>query len=179
VLPTRPLTLLGYWATHHGDPSLIHPAVLPPCGRSEEARALLVRHLESGALAFEFLGMAHNRFADGPSDLGASELTDGVWIWPEGLAWYVANHDVPLPAQFVAHVERTPLRTKAPDPEHDLFDHPIDGEPWVRWCAAWREALGVVPAVSKRERWWPMARERADRGRAAMRELVRRRARFV
>ena len=35
---------------------------------------------------------------------GSLELTDGVFLWPEGLAHYVTAHAVRLPAAFVEHV---------------------------------------------------------------------------
>lgn len=46
---------------------------------------------------------------------GGTELTDGVYVWPDGLAHYVTEHDVRLPDVFVQHVlsyhpySRTPI----------------------------------------------------------------------
>src|SRR5262245_15617423 len=37
--------------------------------------------------------------------LGTSELTDGEWLWPEGLPHYIDAHDVCLPEEFVARME--------------------------------------------------------------------------
>lgn len=31
------------------------------------------------------------------------ELSDGVWVWPDGLAHSVDDHDVRLPAEFAVH----------------------------------------------------------------------------
>jgi hypothetical protein len=36
--------------------------------------------------------------------LGNLELTDGVFIWPEGLDHYLLDHGVRLPQWFVDHV---------------------------------------------------------------------------
>ena len=36
------------------------------------------------------------------SEMGSSDLTDGVWLWPEGLAHYVEVHGLPLPEEFIA-----------------------------------------------------------------------------
>ncbi|TWD73097.1 hypothetical protein FB561_6982 [Kribbella amoyensis] len=36
---------------------------------------------------------------------GSVELTDLLYIWPEGLAHYVKEHDVRLPERFVRHTE--------------------------------------------------------------------------
>ena len=35
---------------------------------------------------------------------GNLELTDGTFLWPEGLAHYVRDHDVRLPTAFVEHI---------------------------------------------------------------------------
>ena len=37
---------------------------------------------------------------------GRLEYTDGVYQWPEGLAHYVDDHSVRLPAEFVEHAVR-------------------------------------------------------------------------
>ena len=37
---------------------------------------------------------------------GSAELTDGVFIWPEGLAHYVAEHSVALPDDFRQHAAK-------------------------------------------------------------------------
>ncbi len=36
-----------------------------------------------------------------PHEIGSKCLTDGFWLWPEGLAHYVSAHDVVLPDEFV------------------------------------------------------------------------------
>lgn len=35
---------------------------------------------------------------------GNLDLTDGTYIWPEGLAHYVLEHSVRLPDEFIHHV---------------------------------------------------------------------------
>jgi hypothetical protein len=41
---------------------------------------------------------------------GDRELTDGVYLWPQGLAHYVREHQVRLPSQFLDHVRDTTAR---------------------------------------------------------------------
>lgn len=36
----------------------------------------------------------------------ASVMTDGVYVWPKTLAYYVENYDAELPAEFEDHMER-------------------------------------------------------------------------
>lgn len=54
--------------------------------------------------------------------VGNLELSDGVYVWPEGLAHYVLSHSVRLPAEFEQH-------TRAMRAE--LEEAPID-EVWWR-----------------------------------------------
>lgn len=49
------------------------------------------------------MGVSTCRMCGTPN--GAGEFTDGVYVWPEGLAHYVQEHSVRLPAEFLAHVE--------------------------------------------------------------------------
>ena len=37
---------------------------------------------------------------------GSAEFTDGVYLWPEGLAHYVREHSVKLPNEVLAHIRR-------------------------------------------------------------------------
>jgi len=37
---------------------------------------------------------------------GSRDLTDGDYLWPEGLSHYVLAHGVRLPTEFAAHIER-------------------------------------------------------------------------
>ena len=42
-----------------------------------------------------------------PRDLdlyGSLELSDGTFLWPEGLCHYVSEHAVRLPGDFVRHI---------------------------------------------------------------------------
>jgi len=39
-----------------------------------------------------------------PVDMGTGEISDGTYVWPEGLAHYVEEHNVRLPQKFVDHV---------------------------------------------------------------------------
>ncbi len=43
---------------------------------------------------------------------GSRDLTDGVYVWPEGLAHYIEKHDVMPPVDFVEHVIRTHWRRR-------------------------------------------------------------------
>lgn len=52
------------------------------------------------------LGYSYCRFRDCRDEHrnrnGCRDLSDGVWVWPEGLAHYVELHSVMLPEEFVS-----------------------------------------------------------------------------
>jgi hypothetical protein len=65
-------------------------------------RSLVAQHLEGGDLYTRYRGLSRCRFCEKHN--GSAEYTDGVYVWPEGLAHYVLAHDVRLPGEFVSHV---------------------------------------------------------------------------
>ena len=73
----------------------------------DDAAALAV-YLRHGMLeSFEF-GYSHCRFQCGAPEvqLGCCSLTDGTYVWPEGLAHYVEAHGVRLPGEVEAAMLR-------------------------------------------------------------------------
>lgn len=87
--------------------------------------------------------------------MGSRDLTDGTFVWPEGLAHYVERHDVKLPDHFLQHVRErqgviAPFR--APKPRFGLYDRSA----WERWGreqgASIELGAFVVPDQDARER---------------------------
>jgi hypothetical protein len=73
--------------------------------------------------------------------MGSQDLTDGVWVWPEGLAHYVSAHSVRLPEMFLEQARNhrykvTPQQLAEPHPEADGEFGVYDFELWRRWSAA-------------------------------------------
>jgi hypothetical protein len=135
------LKAIGFWIRDLRDES--YPAPQELVGElPEERRRSLTQYLESGATFEQYLGYAWCRFVCGaPTESGAApmntrvgtrDLTDGTWVWPEGLAHYVREHGIVLPEEFMEHAASgTPRRT--PD-----SDEPVETEFWKSWCAARR-----------------------------------------
>lgn len=112
--PRHTLKRIGYWApaphwswaaSHKdGQPPWpdIHRAVRPRWRSAE--REQLVAYLRNGLRCSGALGFSACRFECRVtySILGSGELTDGEWVWPEGLPHYVERHGVILPEEFVA-----------------------------------------------------------------------------
>jgi hypothetical protein len=109
----------------------IHPRHLVDAGWEIEERPRIVQYLsDAPAIAFSG-GMSYCRFGCGWN--GSSERSDGVWVWPEGLAHYVQCHDVRLPDDLVLHMRARGFRpsvgvgqTSIGPPESSAY--------WRYWC---------------------------------------------
>ena len=131
------LKLIGCWIASVGDQDLPAPQEL--VGELPgEVRKALVSYLATGLPLVQYRGLSWCRFHCGIESrrMGSWDLTDGVWVWPEGLAHYVEVHGVILPDEFVRHALSAPSRTKPDTAEKYDFDY------WIRWCAPRR-----LPAV--------------------------------
>ena len=65
-------------------------------------------YLDSGVVCAEWRGLSFCRFDCGVDarSMGYRDLTDGTWIWPEGLSHYVSEHNVVLPAEFLDYMKK-------------------------------------------------------------------------
>ncbi len=72
--------------------------------------------------------------------MGDSDLTDGTWLWPQGLVHYVEVHGVALPDEFLAKARA--MRGKVPElseaQRSELIEqrqYAADVGYWIAWCA--------------------------------------------
>ena len=138
----RMLVLIGYWHDEGYAASLPHPQCLVDPKWERDRRRRIVGYLKAGRTAIAYPGSSYCRF--GCAEKGSVELTDGTWIWPEGLAHYVHMHKIRLPDEFVAHAAsrrfkipkmsafRAPRESRGgegatPQPLYDLTF-------WTTWC---------------------------------------------
>jgi hypothetical protein len=98
------LIAIGYWQSDK-EPEFPHPRQLVGARLPEALRENLCAYLASGKEFMAWLGHSHCRFRCGIADsaMGCRDLTDGVWVWPEGLTHYVRAHDIALPDDFLLH----------------------------------------------------------------------------
>jgi hypothetical protein len=110
--PMKPMDvkLIGYWR-NESDPSWPDPAWFVDEQWDVNARQLVADYLRAGTVYCVACGVSWCRFRCGVSGVGSAEQTDGVYVWPEGLAHYVEQHSVRLPDKFVRHAT-----TSQPDP---------------------------------------------------------------
>lgn len=66
----------------------------------------VVNYLESGVFCGAIPLIEEDPLVDPAEIVGPIQiLTDGLWVWPNSLAYYVKRYHLQLPKEFVAHVE--------------------------------------------------------------------------
>ncbi len=96
------LRLIGYWSNDQ-HPEYPHPTDWTDPSWDEDERDFVVQYLRWGQVAHAYMGLSPCRVCD-RLDNGSLELSDGVYLWPQGLAHYVTDHSVRPPQEFVDHV---------------------------------------------------------------------------
>jgi hypothetical protein len=97
---------VGFFRELHDDPSLpsIREAVRPSRYPDEER---IVAYLEAGVCLAACGGVQHDVLDPSSKRVTSPDMvTDGVWLWPGELPYYVAAHGVKLPAEFVGHMRQ-------------------------------------------------------------------------
>lgn len=131
-----PLRLLGYWKENGVNDPWIHPKYLVDKNWKIEMRPALLKYLKSGIRIHEMLGYSHCRLSKIIPDeqMGNAELTDGVYVWPEGLPIYVEKFGVKLPNEFIAHAEKSNFCIPSNLDVTDLENRAVDIQFWKNWC---------------------------------------------
>lgn len=142
----EPLIAIGYWHSllpiydivdgelvdkGHASEWLADPRRLVEALGAVSPDPAVIRYLRAGRVHETWRGLSWCRFECGVSnrEMGYRDLTDGRWVWPEGLAHYVKRHGLPLPEEFVATVRRGARRV----PSSSLRE--IDKSFWNSWYA--------------------------------------------
>lgn len=129
----KKLIAIGFWNDGSDDCPLHNPQELVDESWEPDVHEAMLHYLEGGAECAHYLGYSWCRFdcgLDGPA-MGTTDLTDGVWMWPAGLAHYVSLHDVRIPDEFVEHARARGFRVQC-----DGLDKPAVGDLafWSEWC---------------------------------------------
>ena len=96
------LIRIGYWHSPQ-HPELPRPDRMVDPSRAQDEQDLVGGYLRCGLPVIHMMGHSPCRLC-GLAANGTSELTDGKYRWPEGLAHYGTGHSVRLPAEFFEHV---------------------------------------------------------------------------
>ena len=149
---------IGFWR----DPGIRdhrfrHPIAFVDSEWDLAERRLVADHLRSGKRATSCMGYSWCRFNCGIDDaeMGDSDFSDGLWLWPEGLAHYVLEHAVRLPEEFLRHVrheaEHPGRKYKSLGNDQKFCDYDF----WVAWSNEHREGQGILrpPHLVRAERY--------------------------
>lgn len=126
------LEVLGWWFNDDAPSALPRPQLLVAPWQPDE-RAAVTSYLRVGRELVVYMGRSFCRFGCGERDMGSRDLSDGTFVWPDGLVHYVDRHDVRLPERFVAHVlarAATIAPFTVPAESFGLYDP----DPWLRWA---------------------------------------------
>jgi hypothetical protein len=121
--------LIGYWASCWSSvdgPDWPDPRDFIDVTWSDQERNLVASYLEQGDVPWAQAGLSTCRLCGKPN--GSAELTDGVFLWPEGLAHYVRDHSVRLPDEVISHMTQQRLAEAVASPR--LIHHSVDKDWW-------------------------------------------------
>ena len=93
------------------------------CGPDE---ANLIAYLRSGAVSVAVPGVDLDVLRTPPRPIGPPHIrTDGVWAWPETLAYYVQQYHLRLPDEFLQHAMKNQWAcpASADEADSDLQGH--------------------------------------------------------
>lgn len=97
------LVRVGYWrgetSPHQPDPTdFIDPEW------DDDDRLQVAAYLQAGTIPWVGAGHSTCRICGLPN--GSAEFTDGVFLWPAGLAHHVEEHRVRLPEPVLVHIRK-------------------------------------------------------------------------
>jgi hypothetical protein len=77
----------------------------PMVGAGEQT--LVLRYLESAPVVLSSRGLAKDLFTGGDEEVvPLAYQTDGRWVWPAGVAYYLDKHEIPPPLALVDHIRQ-------------------------------------------------------------------------
>jgi hypothetical protein len=78
----------------------------------------VAKYLHTAPVMYTHFGLVQDVLNPAQSYIGPVDIrTDGVWVWPEDLAYYVERYYVVLPLEFLEHVR---LRMYHPPTEDEI-----------------------------------------------------------
>ena len=111
----RPLRTVGFYREME-DAAGDEPSLRDVVGRGDPAlKADVVRYLDGGGVLLAYFNLSEDVLDEGRRTIGPLEIrTDGEWVWPSDLAYYVDRYDVALPADFLDHAAASQWNAPSP-----------------------------------------------------------------
>lgn len=123
----EPLRVIGYWR-NDAHPEYPDPHDFVDESWDADSRNAVGAYLTCGVLPWTGMGLSPCRICGKPN--GAAEFSDGLYVWPEGLAHYVDDHFVRLPLEVELHMLDRMRR----------YDEPVLDRDW--WVEATQQRRG-------------------------------------
>lgn len=92
---------IGYWHSKYQQ-HLPKPQDYVDASWNKDERDKVIEYLQAGKRLISWMGMSHCRFCN--KDNGSCCLTDDTYVWPQGFAHYIQEHNVKPPEEFVKYV---------------------------------------------------------------------------
>ncbi len=124
---------VGYWAPDKRP--FPDPSLLVDRAWRIEARPFIAAYLRSGKSYASWKGWADCRLCPDGKHLGSDDLTDGEWVWPQGLDHYVLDHKVRLPDEFIASMRRNGWHIAGVPGEPFQDRREPDYTFWIAWAS--------------------------------------------
>lgn len=99
---TSGLILIGYWDGPNTTPGWPRPERFVDPTWDADDRDMVADYLARGHVVRAYMGYSICRLCGERN--GTLELTDGTFVWPDGLRHYVMEHALRLPGRFVEYV---------------------------------------------------------------------------
>ncbi len=132
------LKLVGYWRHVLSQCDWPEPQFLPTLNYNTEEKTRITAYLNSGIRIWEALGYSHCRFDCGipAKKMGCSDVTDGIWLWPEGLVHYIEVHNILLPSDFLLYMMRANWKVACAFSKDELEENSKGcAQFWLDWAA--------------------------------------------
>lgn len=102
MVQSKRLISIGYWYGPGAAQRWPDPTRFLDPEWDEDDRNSVASYLRQGVIVQSYMGYSRCRICG--ENNGDLDLTDGTYVWPDGLVHYVEKHAVRLPDIFVNHV---------------------------------------------------------------------------
>lgn len=100
---------IGFWHSKE-EPYFPDPAWFIDKNWDATERQIVIDYLKKGTALAHYRGYSWCRLKC-RGNFGTADLTDGTYVYPEGLVHYIEAHDVRLPDDFIHHVKGIPSKS--------------------------------------------------------------------
>jgi hypothetical protein len=100
------LKFIGYWNSEHYFSRQTFNLPMPQncIGFNWNEKEKVIFYIKNGTDFSYWKGKSFCRFGCQNVDMGSKDLTDEIYVWPEGYAHYLEKHNVKPPRELINHI---------------------------------------------------------------------------